>query len=128
MGVVICHHTHSFGLAFKNFYSLTSMHSSSIIHSQQTDHRESKRLPEKHLLLLHWLCKSLWLCESQETGKFLQKQEYNHLTCLLRNLFAGQEATIRTGHGTTDWFKLGKEYNKAVYCHPAYLPYMQSTS
>ena len=49
------------------------------------------------------------------------------LTCLLRNLYAGQEATVRTGHGTTDWFKLGKEYVKAVYCHPAYLTYMQST-
>ena len=32
----------------------------------------------------------------------------NHLTCLLRNLYAGQEATIRTGHGTTDWFQTGK--------------------
>ena len=52
----------------------------------------------------------------------------DHLTCLLRNLYAGQEATVRTGHGTTDWFKLGKEYVKAVYCHPAYLTYMQSTS
>ena len=34
----------------------------------------------------------------------------DHLTCLLRNLFASQEATVRSGHGTTDWFKLGKEY------------------
>ena len=32
----------------------------------------------------------------------------NHLTCLLRNLYAGQEATVRTGHGTTDWFQIGK--------------------
>ena len=32
-----------------------------------------------------------------------------HLTCLLRNLYAGQEATVRTGHGTTDWFQIGKE-------------------
>ena len=46
---------------------------------------------------------------------------------LLRNLYAGQEATVRTGHGTTDWFQIGKEYVKAVYCHPAYLTYMQST-
>ena len=45
----------------------------------------------------------------------------DHLTCLLRNLYAGQEATVRTGHGTTDWSKSGKEYIKAVYCHPAYL-------
>ena len=51
----------------------------------------------------------------------------DHLTCLLRNLYAGQEATVRTGHGTTD-SKLGKEHIKVVCCHPAYLLYMQSTS
>ena len=33
----------------------------------------------------------------------------DHLTCILRNLYAGQEATVRTGHGTTDWFQIGKE-------------------
>ena len=52
----------------------------------------------------------------------------DHLTCLLRNPYAGQEATVRTGYGTTDWFQIGKEYIKAVYCHPAYLTSMQSTS
>ena len=52
----------------------------------------------------------------------------DHLTCLLRNLYAGQEATVRNGHGTTDWFQLGRKYIKAVYCHPAYLSYMRSTS
>ena len=52
----------------------------------------------------------------------------DHLTCLLRNLYAGQEATVRTGHGTMDCSKLGKEDVKAVYCNPAYLTYMQSTS
>ena len=47
----------------------------------------------------------------------------DHLTCLLRNLYAGQEATVeQTGS------KLGKEYIKAMYCHLAYLTYMQSTS
>ena len=51
-----------------------------------------------------------------------------NIRCLLRNLYAGQEATVRTGHGTTNWFKLEKEYVKAVYGHPAYLTYMQSTS
>ena len=50
----------------------------------------------------------------------------DHLTCLLRNVHAGQEATVRTGYGTTDWFQLGKQYTKAVYCHLAYLTYMQS--
>ena len=52
----------------------------------------------------------------------------DHLTCLLRSLYAGQEATVRTGHGTTDWFQIGKEHIKAVYCHPAYLTHVQSTS
>ena len=46
------------------------------------------------------------------------------LTCLLRNLYAGQEATVRTGHGTTDWFQIGKGVRQAVYCHPAYLTFM----
>ena len=50
----------------------------------------------------------------------------DHLTCLLRNLYAGQEATVRTGHGPTDWFQIAKEV-KAVYCHPVYLTYMQSS-
>ena len=55
----------------------------------------------------------------------------DHLTCLLRSLYAGQEATVRTGHRTTDRFQIGKGVLyivKAVYCHPAYLIYMQSTS
>ena len=51
----------------------------------------------------------------------------DQLTCLLRNLYAGQEATVRTGHETTS-SKLGKEEIKAVYYHPAYLTYVQSTS
>ena len=51
----------------------------------------------------------------------------DHMTCLLRNLYAVQEKTVRTGHGTTDCSKSGEEYVKAVYCHPAYLTYMQST-
>ena len=52
----------------------------------------------------------------------------DHLTCLLRNLYTGQEATVRTGHGTMGGSKLGKEYVQPVYYHPAYLTYMQSTS
>ena len=51
-----------------------------------------------------------------------------HLTCLLRNLNADQEATVITGHGTTDWFQIGKGIRQAVYCHPVYLTSMQSTS
>ena len=52
----------------------------------------------------------------------------DHLICLLRNLYAGQEATVRTGLGTPDWFQIGNGVCQFVYCHPAYLTYMQSTS
>ena len=48
----------------------------------------------------------------------------DHFTCFLRNLYAGQEATVRTGHGTTDGFKSGKVYVKAIYRHTAYVTYM----
>ena len=49
----------------------------------------------------------------------------DHLTCLLRNLYVGQEATVRNRHGTTG-SKFRKEYDKVVYCHPAYLTHMHA--
>ena len=42
----------------------------------------------------------------------------DHLTCLLKNLYAGQEATVRTGHGTTDWFQIGKEVRQDCILSP----------
>ena len=61
--------------------------------------------------------------------KILQEMEMpDYLTCLLRNVYADQEATVRKGYETTDSSKLGKEYVKAVYYHPACLVYIQSTS
>ena len=45
---------------------------------------------------------TVWI--TRNCGKFLDMGIPDHLTCLLRNLYAGQEATVRTGHGTTDWF------------------------
>ena len=50
------------------------------------------------------------------------------LTCLLRNLYAAQEAIVRTGHGTTDWFQIGKGVCQGCILSPAYLIYIQSTS
>ena len=50
-----------------------------------------------------------------------------HLTCLLRNLYAGQEATVRTRHGTTDFFQTGKGVGQGCMLSPCYLTYMQST-
>ena len=52
----------------------------------------------------------------------------DHLTHLLRNLYAGQEATVRTGHGTTDWFQIGNRVCQGYILSPAYLTSMQSTS
>ena len=52
----------------------------------------------------------------------------DHLTCLLRNLDTDQEAQVRTDMEQQTGSKLRKEYDKAVYCHPAYLTHMQSTS
>ena len=52
----------------------------------------------------------------------------DHLTCLLRNLYAGQEATVKMDMEQQTGSKLGKEYVNAVYCHPAYLTSMQSMS
>ena len=57
----------------------------------------------------------------------------DYLTCLLRNLYAGQEATVRTGHGTTDWFQIGKGIHQGCILSPcliffAYIFYMQSIS
>ena len=67
--------------------------------------------------------------DHNKLGKILKEMGIpDHLTCPLRNLYASQEATVRTGHGTTHWSKKEKEYVKAVYCHPAYLISIQSTS
>ena len=52
----------------------------------------------------------------------------DHLTCLLRNLYADQEATVRTGHGTTDWFQIGKGVRQGCMLSLCLLTYMQSKS
>ena len=52
----------------------------------------------------------------------------DYLTCLLRNLYGGQEAKVRAGHETTDWFQIGKGVRQGCIFNPAYLTYMQSTS
>ena len=66
--------------------------------------------------------------DQNKLWKILKEMEIpDHLTCVLRNLYADQEVTVTTGHGTTDGSKQEKEYVKGVYCHPVYLTYMQST-
>ena len=97
---------------------------------------------------IHWIIKkvrefqkNIYFCfidcvDHNKLWKILQEMGIpDHLTCLLRNLYAGWEAyrTCMEVHSEVDieqqtGSKLGKEYVKAVYCHPAYLTYMQSTS
>ena len=89
----------------------------------------SKKTPTSASLTM---LKPLTVWITTNCGEFLKRGEYltslaYHLTSLLRNLYAGREATVRTGHGTTDWFQMGKKYIKDIYSYLAYLTYTQST-
>ena len=93
------------------------------------DHRKSRWVSEKHQLLLNWLCQSLWLCGSQQTGKFFKRREYqNTLPASWETCMQVKKQQLELGMEQWTGSKLGKEYIKAVYSHPAYLTYMQSTS
>ena len=73
------------------------------------DHRKCKRVPEKHLFLFSWLCQSLDCVDHNKLRKILKEMGIpDHMTCLLRKPYAGQEATVRIRHGTIDWFQIGK--------------------
>ena len=61
--------------------------------------------------------KPLTVWTTTNSGKFLEMQVPDNLTCLLRNLYAGQEATVRTGHGT-DWFQIGKGVRQGCILSP----------
>ena len=93
-------------------------------------HRKGKRIPDKNI----YFCfidhaKGFDCVDHNKLWKMLKEMGIlDNVTCHLRNLYASQEATVRTGHGTTDWFQIGKGVCEAVYYHPAYLTYMQSTS
>ena len=88
--------------------------------------QESSRKTSTSALLTTPKRLTVWITTN---WKILQEMGIpDHLTCLLRNLYAGQEATVQTDMEQRTGSKLGKEYVKAVYCHPVYLTYMQSTS
>ena len=74
------------------------------------DHRKSKEVPEKNMYFCFIDYAKVFGCvDHNKLWKILKEMGISdHLTCLLRNLYAGQEATVRTGHGTTDWFQIGK--------------------
>ena len=83
------------------------------------DHRKSKGIPEKtytsaSLTTLQPL--TVWITTNWKILKEMGIPD--HLSCLLRNLYAGQEATVRTRHGTTDWFKIGKGVHQGCILSP----------
>ena len=72
------------------------------------DNRKSKRVLDIYFCFTDY-AKSMDCVDQSKLWKILQEMGIpDHLTCLLRNLYAGQEATVRTGHVTTDWFQIGK--------------------
>ena len=100
-------------------------------HQYPLEHRKSKRIPEKNIYACFVDYAIAFDCvDDNKLWKILKEIGIaDHLTCLLRNLYAGQEATVRTGHGTKYWFqKSERSMSRLVYCHCAYLTYMQSTS
>ena len=62
--------------------------------------------------------KPLTVCFTTNCGKFLERGIPDHFTCFLRNLYAGQEPTVRTGHGKTDWFQIGKGVHQGCILSP----------
>ena len=83
------------------------------------DLRERKGIPEKHLLCLTDYAKAFDCVDHNKLWKILKEMGIpNHLTCLLKNLYAGQEATVRNGHGRTNWFKIGKGVHQGCILSP----------
>ena len=78
--------------------------------------QESSRKTSISALLTMSKTLSVWI--TIDCGKFLEMGIPDHVTCLLRNLYAGQEETVRTGHGTTDWFQIGKGVHQGYILSP----------
>ena len=83
------------------------------------NHGKSKRVPEKHLFLFIDYAKAFDCMDHNKLWKILKEMGIpDYLTCLLRNLYADQETTVRTGHGTTDWFQIGKGVRQGCILSP----------
>ena len=99
---------------------------------------EKAEEPEDQIANIHWIFKKARVLEKTSTsalltmpkpltvwittnGKILREMGVpDHLTCLLQNLYAGQEETVRTGHGTTDWFQIGKGVRQGCILSPCF--------
>ena len=90
---------------------------------------KAREIQKKHLFLLYWLCQSLWLSITRNCGKFFKRWEYQTTWPAYWDIsmqVKKQHLEPDMEHWTAS--KLGKEYQKAVYCHPVYLTYVQSIS
>ena len=93
------------------------------------DHQKSERVPEKHLFLHIDYAKAFDCVDPNKLWKILKDMGIpDHLTCLLRNMYVVKKQQLELDMEQQTGSKSGKEYVKAVYCHPAYLTYMQSVS
>ena len=83
------------------------------------DHWKSKRVPKNIYFCFIDYAKAFDCVDHNKLWKILQEMGIpDHPTCLLRNLYAGQEATVRTRHGTTDWFQIGKGVHQGCVLSP----------
>ena len=93
------------------------------------DHWKNKRVPKDIYLCFVDYAKAFDCVDHNKQWKILQEMGISdHLTCLLKNLYEGQEATVRTGHGKTDWLQIGKGVRQGCILPPCLFNYMQSTS
>ena len=80
--------------------------------------KKAREFQKKSTSALLTMPKPLTVWITTNCGKLLEMGIPDHLTCLLRTLYAGQEATVRTGHGTTDWFQTGKRVRQGCILSP----------
>ena len=87
--------------------------------------KKAREFQKKHPLLLDWLCQSLWLCRSQQTGKFFKRWEYQTtIPASWEICMQVKKQRIELDIEQQTGYESGKEYIKAIYCHPAYLTYL----
>ena len=87
--------------------------------TRDLDHGKSKRFQKNIYFCFIDYAKAFGCVDHNKLWKILQEMGIpDHLTCLLRNLYAGEEATVRTGHGTTDWFQIGKGVSQGCILSP----------
>ena len=88
--------------------------------AESSKKQESSRKTSTSALLTMPKPLTVWIVDHKKLWKILKEMDVpDHLICLLRNLYAGQEARVRTGHGTTDWFQIRKGVHQGCILSPS---------